>query len=81
MIRHIRTSDTNVNDHRRRSTSRLPNKARPVFCGAEPSPDDQSRAAAKHVISTAAALKIANPFTAWAAELCPACVERMRAES
>jgi hypothetical protein len=56
------------------------NKLRPVLCGGEPTPDDQSLQGGLDIVHYAATLKIANPYTGLAAQLCPACVALLPAK-
>jgi hypothetical protein len=70
-LRHIRTTDANVKDQRFRFKAAYANKARPTFCGAEPTRDDRSRKDARHLI------KHEGLLPHWTADLCPACREAL----
>ncbi len=69
-MRHIRTTDANVKDARFRSRVKFANKLRPVFCGAEPSDTDVSRADARHLLSP----NVSAVRPDWSADFCPVCI-------
>lgn len=68
-VRHVRKSDASVTDRRHRCRVKYANKARPTFCGAEPSIVDVSRRDALHLLRP----DIVRLKPEWSADICETC--------